>query len=261
MYEESVNIDPSYIKKIYRSIRLKEILSVILILTITVLFFTWPLVLHLDEDIPTGSEQSTVALHQFFGAEWTGRFLDGSVSYWDSPYFYPYKGTFAWRELQPFSMLLIWLISKFCGYILAYNVVTLTFIILFGLAGYMLCRLLIRDRAASLWCAVWLSGGAYSIHQLCCLPFIAAGFPSGCILFIFLFAKEKKFVFLRVALLLYILTWLTCEQFGLFLTILLPVILIPFLSFKKFCGFDNTSSCTNHVVYYNQISVFYLIDF
>ncbi len=196
---------------------------------LTALLFTWPLSLHITAAIPAGSEPPSVAMFQLFTAEWTGLVMDSGMSYWNAPYFYPFQGVFAWCEPQLFNSLLIWLIAKLTGYIAAYNIVSLLFLTGFGLAGYLTGRLLTEDRVAALLGGMWLSGGAYVLQQLCSLPLISAAIPFGCLYAGFLFVKNKRLKAFWFSAFCYGLSWFSCKQLAVYLTLFLPVALCPFL--------------------------------
>lgn len=202
-------------------------------LLVVALVFTFPLVLHLTEAIPAGSEPPTIAVFQLFTTEWTGTALDEGLPYLDTPYFYPYKGVFAWSDPQILTGILVWLAAKITGYILAYNLVILFYLVGTGLSGYAMARLLTRDRFSSLWCGIWLTAGAYPLQQICVPLLVAVVFPVSCIIFGFLFLKDKRQVFLWAAVISYVFTWLSCEQYGYFLTFMLPLTLLPCLLWGK----------------------------
>lgn len=209
--------------------RVARAACIIAALVMAVLVWTWPLALHLKEAIPAGSEPEAVALFQLFSMQWTGISLQEGLSYWDAPFFYPFKGTFAWCEPQPFTACLVWLISRACGYILAYNLVLLAYLVALGAAGYYFCRLLSCDRVASFWCALWLSVGPYSMQQICAPALAAAAFPVTCLIFLFLYLRHKKRRFIWAATAALLLTWFTCKQTAFNLLFLLPFTLAFFL--------------------------------
>jgi hypothetical protein len=212
---------------------MQEILIISSLLSAVAMIFTWPLVLHFTEAIPQGSLPPAVAMTQLFCAEWTGKALDKGLSYWNAPFYYPFPGAFAWGETQPFSCLFIWLVAKLTGPVFAYNLLIILYMVGFGLVGYAASLLLTHDRIAALWAGIWLTAGAFTIQKLCVLPVLAAAFPTGCILFSFLFIKEKKYRYFWLACACYVLTWLTCKQLALFVSVLLPFALFGFFSLKK----------------------------
>ncbi|MFA6216970.1 MAG: hypothetical protein WDL87_04865 [Candidatus Omnitrophota bacterium] len=212
---------------------MQEILIISSLLSVVAMIFTWPLILHFAQAIPQGSLPPAVAMTQLFCAQWTGKALDKGISYWNAPFYYPFPGAFAWGETQPFSCLFIWLVAKLTGYIFAYNLLIMLYMVGFGLVGYAASLLLTRDRIAALWAGIWLTAGAFTIQKLCVLPVLAAGFPTGCILFSFLFVKEKNYRYFWLAFASYVLTWLTCKQLALFVSVLLPFALFGFFSLKK----------------------------
>jgi len=192
------------------------------------LIFTWPLVLHLKTAVPVGAaEPEAVVMVQLFAAQWTGTVLEQGISYWDPSFFYPYKGAFSWCEPQLAFSLLVWMLSNLTGYVCAYNIAILLCLMLFGLAGYAMARLLTDDRIASLWCGIWLTGGAYSLQQFSEPAILAAGIPCAFILFSSLYVRDKKPLFFWIAVFIYIISWFTCKQLAFYATLLLPFILFP----------------------------------
>ena len=234
---------PRLLKKIILTPFFCEGLAVTGILFIVAIVFTWPLAKHLTRAIPAGSEPVSVALFQLFSAEWTGQALDQGKSYWDAPFFYPYQGAFAWCEPQPFFCVVVWLIAKLTGYVFAYNAMVLWYLVAFGLAGYAASRMLTNDRLAALWSGVWLTAGAYALQQICAPALLAACFPCACILFGFLYTKDGKRRFFWFAFVCYALTWMTCKQAVLFLTIILPFAMLPCLNFSSFSRKNTILGC------------------
>ena len=107
------------------------------IYALATLALTWPVVLHITESIPLGSEKApTVPLFNLWTLGWNVSQIQlGYQGYWDAPIFYPVQGTFAYSEPQSLSGLLaipFWTVSP----ALAYNAVLLLFLILNGLAVY-----------------------------------------------------------------------------------------------------------------------------
>jgi hypothetical protein len=199
----------------------------ILTFYVTAVVFTWPLALHLRKSIPAGSEPPTVSLFQLFTAEWTKEVIETGRPYWEAPFFAPHAHTFAWSEPQLFSCLLIWILSRVTGVTAAYNIILLSYMAFTGFIGYLLALKLTTDWPAALFAGFWLTAGSYVMQQICVLHLMATPFPFACICFSVLFAEKPSPKRLTGAAAMYVLTWYTCAQFGLFLTILLPFILIP----------------------------------
>jgi hypothetical protein len=202
------------------------------VLTATVLLlgavvFTWPLAGHMTDAVPTGSRPPTVALFGLFTVEWTAWVLEHGGSYWDAPIFHPHRGTFAWSEPQPFTSLATWAVSRITGTVAAYNIVLLAYLVLSGLAGYALARQATPDHVAALWAGLWSTAGAYPISQLAILPLLAGAFPIACLAGILYLGGRPRLAAAGAVALAYGLTWLTCVQFGLLLTVLLPATLVP----------------------------------
>ena len=209
------------------------------ILLACALIFTWPLGLHLTTAVPVGSaEPEAVVMSQLFAVQWTGTAIEQGRSYWNPTFFYPYKGAFSWCEPEPAFCFSVWMISKLTGYVCAYNISILIYLIAFGLTGYATARLLTDDRVAPLLCGIWLTGGAYSLQQLSEPAILAACFPAACILSSLLYVRDKKLFFFWIAVSIYILSWLVSKQLALYLTFLLPFILAPQLYRHKWTVSD-----------------------
>jgi hypothetical protein len=197
--------------------------------------FTWPLARHVDDAIPTGVRPPTVALFGLFTMEWTAQAVERGASYWDAPMFHPHAGTFAWSEPQPFTAGVVWLLSKLTGTVLAYNLVLLSYLAMTGLAGYALARQLTDDRVAALWAGLWVTAGAYPIQQLTVLHLLAGLFPVACLALLLALARRTNVWIAGAAGLAYFLTWMTCAQFGLLLSVLLPFVAVPLVIRRGWC--------------------------
>lgn len=211
-----------------RAIR-SEILIAPAVFLLTAIVFTWPLAGNLASAIPTGPGPPTVALFGLFTMEWTAASLEEGRPYWDPPGFHPQRGTFAWSEPQPLTALAVWGLSKVAGLLAAYNLILIIYAAAAGSAGYALARLLTEDRVASLWAGIWFTAGAYPIQQIGVLHLLAGGFPVACIAAVLYLARTHLTAAAWCAGSAYLLTWLTCAQYGLFLTVLLPFAIAPLL--------------------------------
>jgi hypothetical protein len=203
------------------------------VLVLAAVVFTWPLAVNLTRSIPAGGGPPTVALFGLFTMEWTGQALGEGRSYWDAPIFHPHRGTFAWSETQPLTSLVVSILSRATGAVAAYNLVLWVYLAAFGLAGYALARQLTTDRTAALWSSLWLTGGAYSIQQLGVLHLLTGAFPVACLALLLSLAKDFQRRVAWAAGLAYLLTFLTCAQLGLFLTLLLPFALVPAVAGRR----------------------------
>jgi hypothetical protein len=207
----------------------REAIVAAAVLFATAAIFTWPMAAHLTDAVPVGSRPPTVALFGLYTVEWTGQALEHGRAYWDAPVFHPHPGTFAWSEPQPFTSLVVWLVSKVTGTVLAYNLVLLAYLVTTGLAGYALARQLTVDRLAALWAGLWLTAGAYPMQQLNVLHLLAGVFPIACLASVLALARRVSWSTACIAGLSYFLTLMTCAQFGLFLTVLLPFVVVPLI--------------------------------
>gem|GEM_PF-2968611 len=190
--------------------------------------FTWPLAPHLGDAIPAGSGPPTVALFGWFSLQWSALAWSEGQPYWDAPQFYPHQGTLAWSETQPFTALLAGLATPVVGATAAYNLVLLLYLATFGLAGYALARQLTDDRIAALWASLWLIAGTFALEQLGVVHLLAGAFPVACLAAILAQARRFRWSVAWAAGLCYLLTFLTCVQFGLLLTLLMPCALLAF---------------------------------
>jgi hypothetical protein len=207
----------------------------VVVFLLTAVIFTWPLAWHLADAIPTGVRPPTVALFGLFTMEWTAQAVEHGASYWDAPMFHPHGGAFAWSEPQPFTSLVVWLLSKVTGTVLAYNLVLLSYLVMTGLAGYALARQLTDDHVAALWAGLWITAGAYPIQQLTVLHLLAGLFPVACLALLLALARRTDVWIAGAAGLAYFLTWMTCAQFGLLLTVLLPFVVVPLIYRRGWC--------------------------
>lgn len=213
--------------------RQRELAVAFGLLLLAAVVLTWPLVVQPTRALPVGGSPPTVALFGLFSMEWTAQVLEQGRPYWDAPIFHPHRGTFAWSETQPVTALLVWVLSWALGSVLAYNLVVWLYLAAFGLAGYALARQLTSDRTAALWASLWLTGGTFSIQQLGVLHLLAGAFPVACLALILSRVGDDARPWAAWAAgAAYALTWLTCAQYGLFLTLLLPFPLLAVASRK-----------------------------
>ncbi len=202
-------------------------------MALSALVFTWPLAARLPAAIPAGGGPPTVALFGLFTVEWTAQALDHGRPYWDPPIFHPHRGTFAWSEPQPLTSLVVWALSRLVGIVAAYNLTLLALMAAAGVAGYAFARQLTDDRVAALWAGVWLTAGAYPIEQIGVLHLIATAFPIACLALAASLARGFRARAVWGAGLAFLLTMLTCAQYGLFLAMLLPILLLPAIAWRS----------------------------
>lgn len=226
--------------------RLREAAGAFAVLALAALVFTWPLARRIGGAIPAGGGPPTVALFGLFSTEWTGQALAPSShrrpagtpgtpdsaapavrSYWDAPVFYPHRGAFAWSETQPATAVVVSMLALAVGPVAAYDLVLWLYLAGFGLGGYLLARQLTADRLAALWASLWLVGGTYATQQLGVLHLLAGGFPLVCLALLLALSADLRWSWAWGAGATYLLTLLTCVQYGLFLSLLLPVAVLP----------------------------------
>lgn len=195
--------------------------------------FTWPLARHLGRAVPAGGGPPTVALFGLYTMEWTGRAVGAGGPYWDAPVFHPHRGAFAWSETQPATALAVSALSLVVGPVAAYDLVLWLYLASFGLGGYWLARQLTEDRLAALWASLWIVAGTYSTQQLGVLHLLAGGFPLACLASLLALSEDLRWRYAWGAGAAYLLTWLTCAQYGLFLSLLLPIAVLPVLAAQR----------------------------
>jgi len=210
----------------------REMLLVCLFLFSAAVIFTWPLALHFREAIPCGSEPDGVALYQLFSAAWTAASIERNLVYWNAPFFYPFEGAFSWTEPQPVFCIAVSLLKKVFGSIGGYNLAILLYMTAFGAAIYLGARLFTEDRLAAFFPALWCCAGAFSMQQICAPALLAGAFPVLTLIFAFLSFRNKRPFFFWAAVCAYLLTWGSCKQTALYLTMLLPVALSGFFSWR-----------------------------
>jgi len=116
-------------------------LLLVLLFLLSASLLTFPLILHITDSVPLGTEQSaSVPFLNIWTIGWNVRELSRWYSgYWDAPIFYPVPGSFAFSDPQPLSGFLgspTWIASP----ALSYNSVLLAYLTLNGLAAYGLIR-------------------------------------------------------------------------------------------------------------------------
>ncbi len=185
---------------------------------------TWPLAANMHRCLPLGTEPTaTVPLFNAWTIWWNAHHLKNPASsYWKAPIFHPADQTFALSEAQPVTMAVapaVW-----CGSpIIAYNVYLLLGLTLTGWSGYILLRSNGLHRAAA------FAGGAMLLmlpmphHQLGVLQLT----PLWAILLTILAVQKfgerptiRRGILLGAA---FSVAHLTCNYYGLFLAVLLPV--------------------------------------
>jgi hypothetical protein len=205
----------------------REAAGAFAVLALAASIFTWPLARRFGRAVPAGGGPPTVALFGLFSMEWTGQALFEGRSYWDPPIFHPHRGTFAWSETQPATALAVSILARAVGPIAAYGLVLWFYLATFGLGSYLLARQLTADRLAALWASLWIVGGTYATQQLGVLHLLAGGLPLACLASLLALSGDLRWSWAWGAGAAYLLTFLTCAQYGLFLTLLLPIAVLP----------------------------------
>lgn len=143
----------------------KLLFSLLFLATLVALaiWATWPLVTHARVAIPTSQGHlGTVPLLNAWIIWWNAESLaHGLTNYWDAPIFFPTKGTLAFSEPQPATLLLAPLVWSCRASLVAYNLYLLASIVL---NGWFARRLLIQLRCAQL--TACCGGVAMALHPL-----------------------------------------------------------------------------------------------
>lgn len=108
---------------------------------VTASVVTWPLILHLDEALPLGTEQEvTVPLFNAWTLWWVkDRAAEGFGKFWQAPIFFPTEGSFTFSEPQPLTGLLVSILwNLFDSPFAVYNFAILICLALNGVFAYRL---------------------------------------------------------------------------------------------------------------------------
>jgi hypothetical protein len=186
--------------------------------------WTWPLALHLNTAIPQGSQPAaTVPLFNLWTTWWNAdRLREGLAGYWDAPIFHPTRGAFAFSEPQP-TLLLVAPFAWWGSPVLAMNVYLLVSLVLNG----WLAERLLRQRGHP--GAVAFAGGVLCLSlpcvywQLGVLQSVPLWGVLWTLLSLGAVAERPTFrrgVGLGVA---FGVTYLACNYYGLYLSVLLLV--------------------------------------
>jgi hypothetical protein len=186
---------------------------------------TWPLAVRIGDSLTLGTETAaTVPLFTTWTVWWNAdrasRFFE---NYWDAPIFHPALDTFAFSEPIATSVLVAPLVWISGNRLLAHNVFLLLALALNGWAGFHLLR---RARVGR-WCAT--TGGAMIVllpmvqTELGVLQLVPVGGILGT-MFCLLRFRQRPCAIRAVWLgTMFAATYLTCANYGLFLSVLLLV--------------------------------------
>jgi len=192
---------------------------------------TWPLVLHLDDHIPSdlGDPLYTVWLLGRNARAWE----DGS-SFGQANIFYPHRDTVYYGDVLPVQTALAWPIGRLSGnFVLAYNLLFLLSFFLCAVGMYALVRHLARS-----WTAALLSGLIFAFcvfrfaHSAHLELLFFAWIPLG-LLYLHRFFDSLAWSDLLAAALFYMLQVGSCAYYGEFLTVFVAVFFIFFIFQKR----------------------------
>lgn len=205
----------------------RHVLLVPVLYLLALLGLTWPWATRLTEAVPAGSEPPTLVLFQLYTMEWNARFLSEGGSYWDAPFFYPHAHTFAWSEPQPFSGLLVWLLMQGgLSLTVSYNLVLLAYLVLAGVFTRRLALQVTDHQGGAFLAGLWAVAGTWSIHQMGALHLAAIAFPIALVDALCRLSQgvtPGRLLGIGAA---WVLTWLTCAQFGLLAGLALPALIV-----------------------------------
>ncbi|MCA9473652.1 MAG: hypothetical protein MRJ96_08710 [Nitrospirales bacterium] len=146
-----------------------------IVLALTTVAITWPLVWHLSDALPIGTEHElTVPLLNLWTLWWNAtQAMNGFPGYWDAPIFHPSPGTFSFSEPQLFTGILsipVWWLTDSSATV--YNITLLLCLFLNGLCAYRLARSLDMPFSPSLFCGILVIGMPVTAKLLGVLPLI-----------------------------------------------------------------------------------------
>jgi hypothetical protein len=186
---------------------------------------TWPLAAQVADSLALGTETAaTVPLFTTWTVWWNAdrasRFFE---NYWDAPIFHPALDTFAFSEPIATSVLVAPLVWISGNRLLAHNVFLLLALALNGWAGFHLLRCARVGR----WCAT--TGGALIVllpmvqTELGVLQLVPLGGILGTMFCLLRFRQRPGAIRAVWLGAMFAATYLTCANYGLFLSVLLLV--------------------------------------
>lgn len=140
----------------------REFLFTLFYFALLALILTWPLLLHLRQEIPTSGQPADPA-HILYGLTSGARNLaQDPLHFFNATFLYPHPLPLAFLD-QIFTLCLLTtpLLQVTGEFILSYNVTWLATFFLSGVGAYLLTRHLTQNREASL-----LAGTLYAFHPL-----------------------------------------------------------------------------------------------
>ncbi len=188
------------------------------------LWLTWPVPLKLSTRLPLGTEAvQTVPLFNLWTVGWNAeRAQRGFVAYGEAPIFYPTRGTFYFSEAQPTTVVVAPLIWATGNPLLGYNVYLLVTLALNGALTYRLFRQVGLDCWASVIGGLLAECLPFAIWQLGVLQLVAFWPTVWTLSAWWRICRQgggwRSGLELGLA---YAVTYLACNYYGLFLTLLL----------------------------------------
>ena len=191
---------------------------------------TWPLGLHIATSLPLGSESAaTVPYFNLWTIGWNvDRLLVGFQDYWNAPIFYPNAGAFAFSDPQLLTGLIstpLWSVAP----TLAYNITLLIFITLNGSAVYYFLKSQDFSIVVAFLSGFLVQALPFLTHERGVLqlqPIFGIIWAVDLMIRLLQRAQIKWSVLLGLSI---AVTFLTSEYYGVFLSILLPVLLLIYL--------------------------------
>lgn len=200
---------------------------------------TWPLVGRLTNDIPLGQETTpTVPFFNLWTLRWNAqRLAHGYGDYWNAPIFAPSQAIFAHSEAQPLTGLVFAVLRTIFNDVAAYNLITISFLALNGVAGVAIARRLGAERTPAALSGIIAQAIPFVFNQFGVLQLVCV-FPM-------LFAFERLIAYQRSRKLtaaLGMAAWfvvcdLTSGYYAVFLAIALacaaPIMLVGVVPWKQ----------------------------
>ena len=186
---------------------------------------TWPLALHLETDLPQGSEPvATVQLLNAWTIWWNAESARrGFAGYWNAPIFSPTERAFAFSETQPTSLAvapIVWLTGSS---IVAYNLYLILNLALNGWFAYALVMRTHKRFALSIIGGVFVMLLPFTHWQFGVLQLVPIWGILWCLAALWRFGEtgETRAVFSAGAAIG--VTYLLCNYYGLFLCLILSL--------------------------------------
>ncbi|MCX7973893.1 MAG: discoidin domain-containing protein [Candidatus Aminicenantes bacterium] len=185
------------------------------LLLILIVVMTYPLILHLNDHLPSDLGDPLYLVWLIGHA--SNKIKEGLTNYWDGRFFYPHTQTVLYSDYVPaltFLGLLPALISK--NFIFTYNFLWLLSFFLSGLGAYVLIYHLTRSRWASFIGSLIFTFSPVSFAHISHLELLFSAWLPFCFLFLHRFFEKPNLSNLSLALLFLAIQALFCGHYGLY---------------------------------------------